>query len=203
MVQQINQAKEVNQPSQIDFGKELTNKIDTARRKCTLSDKMIKMLVKQINHELFNKHVYQTFANYYNINHLPKLCKYYKMRAEEEQHHANWIIKYLNDCDANFSMPKVGEVNIVIKDLEQPFDLTVDLEIYTTQCINEIAVQSLQEVDLTTFNWLNHDSDEAGKLIMEQREEETTSRIIAGLAHQDTDWLTKQDSILEYYENRD
>jgi ferritin len=62
------------------------------------------------------------------------------MRAEEEQHHANWIIKYLNDCDANFSMPKVGEVNIAIKDLEQPFDLTVDLEIYTTQCINEIAV---------------------------------------------------------------
>ena len=175
--------------------------IDASRRKCTLSNEMVNALVKQISHELYNRNVYLTFSNYFKVNHLSKLAEYYKKRADEEDLHARWIIQYLNNCSAEFKMPKINEVTTEIKNLEHPFDLTVDLEIYTTQCINKLVKSAWEEGDYTTFNWLNGDSHEEGKLVLEQREEETTSRAIAGIAHMDVDWLTKQDSILEYYGN--
>jgi len=98
-------------------------------------------------------------------------------------------------------MPKINEVKIDLKGLEDAFDITVDLEIHTTMCINNIAEQTLKEGDFTTFNWLNGNSKVEGKLILEQLEEETTSRKVAGIAHMSTDWISKQDAILEYYEN--
>lgn len=189
----------VNNKEDASFEQKLEAIINKNRRKCTLSEEMLNLLVKQISHELFNKNVYQTFANYFSVNHLPKLKEYYTKRAEEEYLHAKWIINYLNKCDAEYSMPKVGEVKIDIKNFEHTFDLTVDLEIYTTMCINNIAQKALEEKDFTTFNWLNGNSPTDGKLILEQQEEETTSRIVAGIAHMDTDWLSKQDSIMEYY----
>jgi hypothetical protein len=46
---------------------------------------------------------------------------------------------------------------------------------------------------------LKGNDDEHGKLVLEQIEEESISRTIAEMANEDTDWQTKQDTILSFY----
>ena len=53
------------------------------RRVCTLSDRTIDLLLRQLSHELYNHNLYRSFANYYGINGLAVLEAYYIKRAED------------------------------------------------------------------------------------------------------------------------
>lgn len=151
-----------------DFITKMEAYIDKSRRICPLSKTIIEALVKQMGEELFNKHLYKTFANYYATNGLPKLEVYYNKRAEEEELHHSWINWYLTYNDAEFQYPEIPAIDITIKNLLQPFELTVDKEIETTMHINEIVDLALTEKDWATFNWLMDDEDETGALVKEQ-----------------------------------
>lgn len=140
-----------------------------ARRKCTLSDEMVKMLVYQMAHELENHNLYKTFAAYFHRNDLPKLGIYYDERAAEENVHHQWIYNYLIECDAEFSYPPVPAINVDITDHLTPFRLTVDKEIETTLGINQIVNKAGEEGDWATFTFLTGDNPETGKLVLEQR----------------------------------
>jgi len=48
----------VNNKEDASFEQKLEAIINKNRRKCTLSEEMLNLLVKQISHELFNKNVY-------------------------------------------------------------------------------------------------------------------------------------------------
>ena len=47
--------------------------IDKSRRTCPLSNTIVEMLVKQMSAELANHSLYMTFANYFEVEGLPKL----------------------------------------------------------------------------------------------------------------------------------
>lgn len=147
-----------------------TNKvIDTSRRECTLSKKMIEMLVKQMSAELANHSLYRTFANYFAVEGLPKLEEYWIARAKEEYLHHEWIYKYLTDNDAVFQYPVVPPINVDIPNREMPFDATVDREIETTMSINLIVDQALEEKDWATFQWLNADGEDDGAMLVKEQ----------------------------------
>lgn len=173
--------------------------INKARRECTISDNMIKLLVMQLRAELSNYTLYNTFASYFNKIGLHKLAKYWEGRANEEDLHHKWILGYLHRCDAKFEYPEVPATNVDITDRLMPFKATVDREIETTGGINFIVNEALKEGDWATFTFLMGDSDEEGKLVKEQIEEEKISRETLKIASQDTDWLTIQDSIYTLY----
>ena len=65
-----------------------------------------------------------------------------------------------------------------------PFKMTVDLEIETTQMIYEIVDQAAAECDWATFNWLLGHDETTGRLVEEQREEESISRTVRILQNQ-------------------
>ena len=142
--------------------------IDKSRRVCPLSKTMIEALVKQMGEELFNKHLYMTFANYFATNGLPKLEEYYNKRADEEELHHKWINWYLTYNDAEFQYPAVPVVDITLKSMIQPFELTVDKEIETTMHINELVDLAVSEKHSATINWLMDDEEETGALVKEQ-----------------------------------
>ena len=147
-----------------------TNKtIDKSRRECTLSKKMIEMLVKQMSAELANQSLYRTFANYFAVEGLPKLEEYWIARAKEEYLHHEWIYKYLTDNDAVFQYPVVPPINVDIPNREMPFDATVDREIETTMSINLIVDQALEEKDWATFQWLNADGEDDGAMLVKEQ----------------------------------
>ena len=175
--------------------------IDKDRRECTLSQVMVEMLVKQIRVELANHNIYMTFAAYFNLQDLPLLEEYYIGRAEEEYLHHRWIYGYLNANDAKFQYPEVKAININITDRVMPFNATVDIEIETTMGINKIVEQAMKEGDWATFNWLQGESSKTGRLVLEQVEEESISRTIAGMAKEDAGWLSKQATISGFYKS--
>lgn len=177
--------------------------IDKSRRVCTLSPEIQELLVRQLAAELENHNLYRTFANYFKCQGLPKLYDYFIDRSNEENNHHNWILWYLTYNDAEFQYPEIKAINVDITNRVIPFTATVDREIETTMMINEIAAQALKEGDWATYQWLMGDDEEHGKLVMEQVEEESISRTIAEIAQEDTDWLTKQDTILSFYNGDD
>ena len=138
------------------------------RRICALSDKIVELLLRQLQHELYNHNLYRSFANYYGINGLAVLESYYIKRAEEEKLHHDWIINYLNYNDAAVIYPEIPEIKEDWDDPVTPFKLTVDKEIETTNLIKEIVNESLAEKDWFTFAWLMGNSPIEGKLLPEQ-----------------------------------
>lgn len=173
--------------------------IDTTRRKCPLSSVMIEMLVKQMSAELANHALYMTFANYFEVEGLPKLGIYWRGRAKEEYLHHLWIFEYLTENDALFQYPPVPPIKVDIVDRIMPFAATVDREIETTMSINKIVDQAQKEGDWATFQWLNGDDEDTGMLVKEQVEEESISRTILDMAREQATWLRKENAILDFY----
>lgn len=169
------------------------------RRICTLSDKTIDLLLRQLSHELYNHNLYRSFANYYGINGLAVLEAYYIKRAEEEKLHHDWIINYLNYNDAAIVYPVVPEIKEEWDDPVTPFKMTVDKEIETTNLIKEMVDNSLTEHDWFTFAWLMGNSPVEGKLLPEQVEEESISRTALDIAESEGSWLRKEKSIMAAY----
>lgn len=176
------------------------NNIDKNRRYCELEEELIVLFIKQISHELYNKALYLTFANYFAIEGLPKLEQYYKERAEEEEKHHHWIYEWLSYNDVQFEYPNVEAINIDIKDRIHPFKLTVDVEIETTDLIDKIMNAAIELKDYRTIAWLNGCGPIEGKLIPEQAEELSISRTIRDMAEEEyTSWQDKQRAILDFY----
>lgn len=82
-----------------------------------------------------------------------------------------------------------------------PFKLTVDAEIETTMMIYEIADYAIDSGDWTTWQWLNGNDEDDGKLIREQREEEAISRTALDIAEGEGSWYRKEKSIYAVYTN--
>ena len=137
-------------------------KKDVSRRKCTLSNEIQKLLLRQLKHELQNHNAYMNFSNYFGVRGFVILEEYYKQRADEEYLHHSWIRKYLNENDAEYIYPTIEQFDKKVENMVDPFKITVDLE------INEIVDQAANEGDWATFNWLNGHDKETGMLVNEQ-----------------------------------
>ena len=142
--------------------------IRKARRKCTISDNMVKLLCTQMRAELSNYTLYNSFASYFNKEGLHKISEYWKARADEENMHHKWIRNYLNICDAIIEYPDVPPTKIDVTDRVVPFADTVDREIETTGGINILMNAAVKESDWATVHFLMGSNDEDGQLIKEQ-----------------------------------
>ena len=173
--------------------------LDVKRRECTLSDTMQKLMLRQLASEMYNHNLYRSFANYYGVRGLSLLEEYYNRRAEEEMNHHRWVLKYLSETDTEYIYPDIPKITEKWDTLEKPFDITVDVEIETTQKIQEMLDLALDEGDYFTWNFIMGHDSENGKLLEEQREEENTSRTVRDIAYTNGSWLRKEKSILDFY----
>jgi len=150
------------------------------------------LLVKQLSHELKNFNLYSSFANYFSLEGIIDLQEYYTKRAAEEKNHHDWILDYLHDADykVNYQITPVNEEQAVDSWLA-PFKATVDREIETTQLIYVIYETAVAEKDYMTCSWLYE------KLIKEQIEEESISRMAVSIIEIDGDIFNKAEAILD------
>lgn len=172
---------------------------ETLRKICPLSKITQELLVRQLKHELQNHNIYMSFANYFGVRGFILLEEYYKQRADEEYLHHSWIRKYLNANDVEYMYPTIDQFNKEITNMISPFEFTVQLEVETTQMIDEIIDQAVSEGDWGTFNWLMGHDKENGMLRDEQVEEESISRTVLDIAKTDDSWLRKERSIMKAY----
>ena len=163
-----------------------------ANRKLSLiSQTIADLLVKQLAHELKNRNLYLSFANYFIVNGIDELAQYYTKRAEEENHHHQWIMDYLSDADCIFMYPTVEQNSEKIVSNISPFIQTVDREILTTDLIYAIYEAAKAEKDFMTTTWL-HD-----KLLVEQIEEENVSRAALTIMEDESNIYSKAKKVLE------
>ena len=99
---------------------ESTEKLDIKRRKCTLSENIQKLLLRQLKHELYNHNLYMSFSNFYGVQGLAVLEQYYKERADEEYHHHSWIRTYMNENDAAYIYPDIPAISETFEDNFSP-----------------------------------------------------------------------------------
>lgn len=172
------------------------------RRQTSLSDELRDLFVRQLQHELKNFSLYNSFAVYFSCKGLEKLGKYYKGRADEELVHQQWIMEYLSECDAIFEYPGIPEnANQKVSDDLTPFTMTVEREIETTQMIMEIADTAFKQGDWMTLSYLMGNFNGA-RLIPEQIEEESLSRTALDIMKTDDHILKKEDQIYDLYFNK-
>lgn len=173
--------------------------INKSQRKSLISDEMALLFITQLQSELANHNLYNTFASYYNQKGLYKLVDYWKGRASEEYLHHQWVFNYLNQCNVFFEYPEIPIIKVSIEDDLDPFKFTVDREIETTGSINNIMNLAIDEKDFLTIAFLLGNGTVDGKLIPEQSEEMKLSMEALNIAKRDTDWLAKQDVIYNLY----
>lgn len=161
----------------------------TNRKLTLISSTIGELLVKQIAHELKNKNLYLSYANYFSVEGIVALENYYLKRAEEEDNHHEWIETYLSNADYKFMYPPVEQNTEKFDDYITPFRQTVDREILTTQMIYNIYESALSEKDYMTASWLYD------KLIKEQIEEENTSRMAVTIIEETSDIYLRSSKI--------
>lgn len=162
------------------------------RKLSQLSPEVGNLLVRQLSHELKNFTLYNSFANFFSLEGIVDLQEYYTKRAEEEKHHHDWILAYLHDADFKViylpvEQNKEQEVEFWIT----PFTATVTREIETTQMLYAIYDVALTQKDFMTTSWLYE------KLIKEQIEEESISRMAVTIMEQEGDIYLKGEQILD------
>lgn len=149
------------------------------------------LLVKQAIHELQNYYLYSSFANYFALENINALYKYYKKRAEKEKTHYEWIYNYLTAADCRIVFPTIPMVKgQEVTSIIDPFVATVNKEIETTQLIYKIYEQAKEDKDYMTCTWLQE------QLIPEQTEEENLSRLARGIMELEGDILIKANNVL-------
>lgn len=157
-----------------------------------MSEKIQSLLVKQAAHELKNYNLYNSFSNYFSLEGLVDLQEYYSKRAVEEKNHHQWILDYMNDADARLIYPAIEENSEQkIENNLTPFIATVEREIQTTQMIYAIYEAAIEEKDYMTSCWLYK------KLIKEQIEEESISRMAVTIMETDAGIFIKSKAILD------
>jgi ferritin len=163
-----------------------------SNRRLQLIDKELgNLLVKQIAHELKNYTLYKSYANFFSVEGITDLEKYYNQRASEEFNHQEWIANYLSNADCKFMYPAIefnDEKAITYLD---PFTQTVAREIQTTQMIYAIYELAVSLKDHMTASWLYE------KLIKEQIEEENISRMACTIIEESSDIYLRADRILD------
>lgn len=185
---------ENNKPEGYPVEDEKVTKDEETNNSEVVSPEMKKLLIRQLAHEMKNHNLYKMYTLYFNKEGLFKLSKYYTSRAKEELVHYEWIQHYLIDCDVVLEDDFAIEANSnKTPNRVKPFEDTLDREIETTKMINEIVTLAEEEKDWKTFNFLQKE------LVPEQVEEEKISRQILNIVNIDTDWLSKQDIIVELY----
>lgn len=163
-----------------------------ANRKLSLiSTEVSQLMIKQIAHELKNRNLYLSFANYFSVEGIIDLEEYYRKRAEEENNHHQWLMDYLSEADVKFMYPAVEMNTEKISNYTDPFIQTIDREIQTTQMLYAIYEQAVSEKDYMTASWLYE------KLIKEQIEEENTSRMARTIIEEPSDIFLKAERILD------
>ena len=70
--------------------------VKESRRKCSISDEVKTMFVAQLQAELTNFAMYNSFAVWFETHGLDGLGKYYRARADEELLHHKWLMHSLS-----------------------------------------------------------------------------------------------------------
>ena len=124
-----------------------------------ITEKITKMLNKQINQELYSSYLYLQMAAFFEEEKLNGFAAWMKIQSQEEYKHAMKLYEYVLQANAKVELQKIDSPKNKWKDA------------LDTGYINEIVDFALTEKDFATFSFLQW-------FVTEQVEEESTALLI-------------------------
>lgn len=135
----------------------------------TLDKKMVDLINKQINAELYSSYLYLEFSNYFEEKGLNGFANWYMIQAKEEMAHAMMIYVYMHDHEGKVELQEIDKPEGTYQDDLQVLNAALEHEKYVTGLINNIVFAARDLNDLRTehfFAWF----------VNEQAEEEATAK---------------------------
>ncbi len=134
-----------------------------------LSEKLSKLMVDQVNKELYSSYLYLSIANYYEEKGLKGFAHWFKKQAQEESEHAEKFIEYLHDNNEHVTLTTIEGPKTEFADTKEPLSIQLAHEKYVTGLINVLYKEAIESNDYRSINFLNW-------FINEQAEEEKTAQ---------------------------
>jgi ferritin len=136
-----------------------------------ISDKLAKLLIEQIGHELRAHQLYMGISTYFERQSLSRWAKLFKDQSVEEAEHATKVMDFLTDNSIAFDLPALKAVSTRFVSPAEAVELALQSERNVSRQFQNISAVALAEQDHTSHQF-------AQWFIAEQVEEE---RKIQGL----------------------
>lgn len=124
-----------------------------------------KLLVEQINKELYSGYLYLSMSNYYADNNLDGFENWFFIQAQEERDHALLIRQYLLNEGECVTLGAIDAPDAAFDSFKAPLVQALEHERFVTASINNIYEAAVEKKDYRTQQFL-------GWFITEQGEEE-------------------------------
>ncbi len=139
-----------------------------------ISERLAKLLVEQIGHELAAHQAYLGVSLYFERQSLEGWARLFHGQSVEEAEHAGKIMAFLLDNEVAFDLPPIGGAPTRYESASAAIQAALDSELRVTGQFNAMAGAAQAEADHRTFQFLQW-------FIDEQVEEERTMRRLLDL----------------------
>lgn len=133
-----------------------------------MQEKLVELIQKQINWELYSAYAYYAVAEFYRSRGLDGFHAYFEEHAKEEIEHAEKFSEYLQDNGIAVVLGDIKALDMKFESLRDPLVFFVEHEKEVTALINAIYREARSQDNLDAMNFLQW-------YISEQREEEKTA----------------------------
>jgi ferritin len=157
-----------------------------------ISQRLTKLLIEQIGHELGAHQRYLGVAIYFERRSLDRFGKLFRRQSVEEAKHAQKIIDFLVDHDVDFALPALKSASTTFKSALDAMKFSLDSERTVTAQFEAMAKAATEEQDATTFQFLQW-------FIEEQVEEERKAQSLLDLVDSGIN-LFQAEALLDAYE---
>jgi ferritin len=124
-------------------------------------------IVEQLNKEFHSAYLYLGMSTYCSNEGFNGASSWFLVQYQEEVSHGMKIFKYLEDQNAEISLPDIKAVKVKYKSLLDVFKKSLEHEQSMTKNLNNLSDIAMQEKDHATYNLLQW-------YVTEQVEEEAT-----------------------------
>ena len=124
-----------------------------------------KLLVEQVNKELYSAYLYLSIATYYAVKNLNGFENWFLVQAKEELDHAMLFRQYLINEGENVPLAALAAPDENFDSFRAPLDTSLKHEQFVTRSIHAIYALAHKQDDFRTMNFLNW-------FVNEQAEEE-------------------------------
>lgn len=125
-----------------------------------LKKKIEKMLVDQINFEIYSAYIYLAMAAYCDSKDYPGFANWLKVQWEEEIFHAMKMYNYVIERGGTVILDKIDAPPKTWKSLIAVFEHALEHEQIVTSRINKMMTAAIKEDDHATRSFLNWYVDE-------------------------------------------
>lgn len=136
-----------------------------------LSKELQKALTTQLNREYHSAYIYLGMSVYCSKEGYNGAASWFLIQYQEEIAHGMKMFQYLEDQDAEISLPDIKGVKVDFKSMLDVFEKSLVHEQFMTKNLNNLSDMAMKDKDHATYNLLQW-------YVTEQVEEEATVKEI-------------------------